>query len=222
MMREKLKSSVNRRLVLYAVFAVAMAYLETAVVVYLRLLYYPEGFSFPMKMIPPRVALIELGREAATLIMLWYVAKITADRFKEKFALFVYTFGIWDIFYYLWLKVLINWPVSWTEWDILFLIPLPWIAPWLAPVLVSIGLIVGAVAVFHYPQRFTEKIFNPKEWLGMITSAALILASFFTETPEILRQGVPDDYSWWLFFIGYGMGWLIFANRWMRGEQLTP
>ena len=30
-------------------YAVAMGYLEAAVVVYLRAIYYPEGFSFPLK-----------------------------------------------------------------------------------------------------------------------------------------------------------------------------
>jgi hypothetical protein len=31
-----------------AVFSMAMGYLESAVVVYLRKLYYPDGFKFPL------------------------------------------------------------------------------------------------------------------------------------------------------------------------------
>ena len=208
--------SINRLLWTYGVFAVAMAYLEATVVVYLRLLYYPEGFYFPMKIIPLKVAAIELGREAATLVMLWYVARMAGKSFREKFSLFAFTFGVWDIFYYVWLKALVNWPVSWTDWDILFLIPAPWIAPWLAPVLVSLALIAGAVIVLKNPDRFGDKILAPKEWTGLLIGAALILASFFTETGRVLRQGIPEHYHWWLFGLGYAAGWLVFLRKWRK------
>ena len=73
----------QRRLIWLAVFAVAMAYVEAAVVVYLRAIYYPEGFSFPLALIEPRLSAIEVGREAATLVMLLGVtAVMSADRWE--------------------------------------------------------------------------------------------------------------------------------------------
>ena len=89
------------RIITLAVFAIAMAFLEAAVVVYLRELYYPEGFSFPLKMIPPKIYTIELGREAATIMMLAAVGWFSGRNFKSRFAGFAMAFGVWDIFYYL-------------------------------------------------------------------------------------------------------------------------
>ena len=82
---------------------------------------------------------IEIGREAATLIMLLGVAMLAgADRW-ERFLAFCLSFGVWDIFYYAWLWIFVRWPASLFTWDLLFLIPVPWIGPVLAPVLVSVG-----------------------------------------------------------------------------------
>src|SRR5215468_561177 len=100
------------RLINATVYAVAMAYLESAVVVYLRRLYYPQGFDFPLVIVDIPTLLIELGREAATIVMLATVG-IAAGRTKVgKFAYFLLLFGVWDIFYYVWLKAFLGWPDS--------------------------------------------------------------------------------------------------------------
>ena len=203
----------NPLLFTYLVFGIAMAYLEAAIVVYLRLLYYPDGFQFPLIQIPVPVALTEIGREAATIVMLWFVARMGGRNFKERFALFIYSFGVWDIFYYVWLKVLLNWPQSWLEWDILFLIPLPWISPWLAPALVSAGLIIAAWLIFTKPNKFPDKILTKGEWWLEVLAASVILFTFFWETPEVLRGGIPEYYPWWLFIIALAGGFVIFLRR---------
>ena len=151
------KANLKKQIFTYTIFAIAMAYLEAVIVVYLRLLYYPEGFSFLLKDIPQPVLFIEIGREAATIIMLWFVARLADPYFKIRFSFFLFSFAVWDIFYYIWLKVLLDWPASWLEWDILFLIPVPWIAPWLAPVIVSICFIVVALIILNRKERFTDK-----------------------------------------------------------------
>ncbi len=196
-----------------------MAYLESAIVVYLRLLYYSNGFFFPIKMIPMPVAVIEIGREAATLIMLWFVAQMSFKPFKEKFALFIFTFGVWDIFYYAWLKIFINWPKGMFDWDILFLIPVPWIAPWLVPVLFSMGLIFAAVLILYYPQRFGTKILKKKEWLGEIICAALILLTFIWQSRFIVEGGIPIYYQWWLFIIAMSGGLIIFLRHFFQAKN---
>jgi len=104
---------LKKHILNYTIFAIAMAYLEAVVVVYLRELYYPDGFHFPLILIPAEIAWIEIGREAATIVMLWMVATLAAKNFRQKFAWFIFNFAVWDIFYYVWLKVMLDWPQSW-------------------------------------------------------------------------------------------------------------
>jgi hypothetical protein len=111
------------------------------------------------------------------------------------------------------LKVFINWPAEWLEWDVLYLIPVPWISPWEAPVIVSIGFIVTSYFVLKHPERFAERIFNKLEWTLEIFSAGLILWSFFWQTNNVLNGKIPDYYPWWIFIIGMALGILIFLNR---------
>jgi hypothetical protein len=203
----------------YTIFSIAMAYLESAVVVYLRLIYYPNGFNFPMVTIPLPIALTEIGREVATIVMLWFLARLAARNRKELIAMFLYNFAVWDIFYYVWLKVLLDWPAGWTDWDILFLIPLPWIAPWLAPALISAGLISGAVLVWRQPGKFGDWIFSLKEWLVELTAAGLIMWSFFYETGNVIRGGVPERYPWILFITGYAIAVIPLIGRLIKKDK---
>ncbi|TSA24570.1 MAG: hypothetical protein D4R67_11600 [Bacteroidetes bacterium] len=124
-----------------------MGFLESAVVVYLRTIYYPEGFAFPLKIIEGPIAITEILREAATLIMLITVTMLAARRWLIRFAWFIYLFAIWDIFYYVFLWALLGWPESLLTWDILFLIPTTWVGPVLAPVINSLTMIVLAAVM---------------------------------------------------------------------------
>ena len=128
---------------------VSFAYIESAVVVYLRELYYPEGFKFPLKLIPSNIGSIEVGREAATLVMIITIGLVAGKTRWQKVSYSIFVFGIWDIFYYIWLKVFLNWPDSLLTWDILFLIPVPWIAPVLAPIIVAITISVASMIVVY-------------------------------------------------------------------------
>jgi len=210
--------AVNKTAILihYTVFSIAMAYLEAAVVVYLRLLYYPGGFFFPMVTIPLPVALTEIGREAATIIMLWFLSSLAVRDKKEWIAMFLFNFAVWDIFYYVWLKVLLNWPAGWLDWDILFLIPAPWIAPWLAPALISLGMIIGSVMVWYKPEWFSKWIFTWREWMLEFLAIGLFLWSFFDETAQVISGGVPASYPWLLFIMGYAAGVIPLIRRIVR------
>src|SRR5690349_2988847 len=138
-------------------FAIAFGYVEAAVVAYLRSIYTPlrahfyppssAGELFPLLTLDQLRALgpehtarlnTELGREFATLLMLSSVALVAARKPREWIAAFVLCFGIWDITFYAFLKLLLNWPASLLTWDILFLLPVPWVGPVIAPILVSI------------------------------------------------------------------------------------
>ncbi|MFZ1687834.1 MAG: hypothetical protein WAU70_10455 [Flavobacteriales bacterium] len=142
-----MSGTLLKRLGWLAVFAIAMAYLESAVVVYLRALFFPEGFTFPMPVMDRSIVITEVGRELATMIMLVAPAMLLARSSAERFAWFLFAFGVWDIFYYVWLKVLLGWPGSILAMDILFLVPVPWVGPVIAPCVVSLGFIALAVTI---------------------------------------------------------------------------
>ena len=200
---------IKQKLIISALFAIAMAYLEATVVVYLREIYYPAGFSFPLVDIPQFILFVETGREAATIVMLWAIALLTGTDKRSSFAYFAFNFGVWDIWYYIWLKILVNWPQTLLDWDVLFLIPLPWIAPVLAPVIVSLCLIGTAVCLLNYENLRLSRI----DWFLEILSGIVIIGSFLTQLSRLAAKIVPDNYPWWLFTLGMSLGLGVFFRR---------
>jgi hypothetical protein len=157
-----MRSSRNRFFALF-LYALAMAYLEAAVVVYLRQAYYPQGFNVPVQLgfpyllfrsdlhlppFPSWVYVTELGREAATIVMLGAVGFLAGKSLSSRFGAFIFMFGVWDIFYYVFLKAIVNWPPSLLTLDVLFLIPVPWIAPVIIPILISCLFVLGGGWLF--------------------------------------------------------------------------
>jgi hypothetical protein len=198
---------MNRRLAWLSLFAVAMAYLEAAVVVYLRRIYYPEDplALFPLKVWAPSELFIELGREAATVIMILGTASLSARGGVRVLAAFAFVFGIWDIFYYVWLKVLLGWPVTLMEWDLLFLIPWPWLGPWPAPVVVAVLLAAwgGRVLVVDRPCRIGGRAAVPAA-----AGTALVLLAFLQPAfgllgdPSAVTAFEPGGFWWGAFVPG--------------------
>ena len=189
-----------------AAYAVAMAYLEAAVVVYLRALYYPEGFRFPLVVMPGDMALTEIGREAATLVMILGVAMLAGRHRWERLLFFAFVFGVWDIFYYAWLYVLLGWPPSLATPDILFLIPVPWVSPVLAPILVSVGLVVGSLLILGLGERGAVIGFRPALWGLAIAGGALVLLAFTLDAGTVLAGSDPPPFRWSLFGAGVALG----------------
>ena len=206
----------TRKLLLWlSLFSLAFGYIEAAVVVYLREAFYPGGFQFPLLPLPPRLLWAEVAREAATLLVLFSLARLVTRQPQRHFAVFAYCFAIWDLVYYLTLKLVLDWPASLLDWDILFLIPLPWTGPVLAPVLVSLALAVAAVVVLRLPADQPSP-FRPLDWLVEILAGLAIIASFLWNLPALNAQEAPSYYPWWLLGIGLftGAGW--FAWRLAR------
>lgn len=178
-------------LIALCIFSIAMAALESAVVVYLRALYYPDGFSVAFRLIDEEIVFIEILRELATLAMLLAVAWLAGVHRKERMAYFLIAFAVWDIFYYLWLKVFIDWPASFLEWDILFLIPFTWLGPVLAPIVCSATMIVLAVALLS-----DEKPVSWSVWIFLIAGSAIILYTFLDDYGTlIISNGFLGDYA---------------------------
>ncbi len=142
---------MKRRLAGLAVYGVAMAFVEAAVVVYLRELYPASRFSGEVPF-SPLVYRTELLREAATIVMLLAVAYLAFDRLRTRAIGFFWVFAVWDLFYYIFLKVLLGWPPSFATLDVLFLIPIPWIAPVWVPLLVwSVALVISGALLLREP-----------------------------------------------------------------------
>ncbi len=118
-----MNKSLNKKILIVFLFGIAFAYIEAAVVAYLRTIYYPTGFHFPLVMHYDRNLTIEFFREFATLVILVSSGWLLSRKFWEGFGYFLIIFGVWDIFYYVWLKVIIDWPAAVSDPDILFLIP---------------------------------------------------------------------------------------------------
>ncbi|TAL62676.1 MAG: hypothetical protein EPN88_13080 [Bacteroidetes bacterium] len=137
------------KLLLLALFGVAMAHFEGVVVVYLRKalgMLDSESNKESIEKFPKRYLNIEMTREAATIVMLVVIAFLVGTTWLEKGAFFLWTFAFWDLFYYLSLYILIKWPPKLTTIDVLFLIPKPWIAPVWFPVSVS-SLTIIVIAI---------------------------------------------------------------------------
>ncbi len=201
-------------------FGITMGYFEAAIVVYLRALYYPGGFSFPLEPIPIDMVAVELGREFASIVMLISVAMIAGRRFWERFGWFLIMFGVWDIFYYIWLRVTIGWPVTLLDWDILFLIPLPWIGPVLAPALVAVLMIVlGTIITWLFADGFQ---FKPTmlSWFLSLAATGIILFSFMRDIGAGLRQELPEPYPWWMLAAGILLYIIAFVHAYRRTSKL--
>ncbi len=146
------------------IFGTAFGYVEAAVVYYLRTLinfhtnyvitHYKVllnlgfiTFISPVHslLINNNITIVELARETATIVMLIAVAFIAGKNAKQRIGGFLVGFACWDIMYYVFLKILDNWPTSLMTKDIYFLIPVPWIGPVITPIVASfIMLIVGS------------------------------------------------------------------------------
>lgn len=216
-------SGFKNILVWMTLFSMAMAFLESAVVIYLRELYYPQGFCFPLVTLPAKIALTEFLREMATLIMLLAAGYIAGRQTDRWVAWSIYSFAVWDIFYYVYLKILLNWPDSWLTWDILFLIPVIWTGPVIAPVLVSFTMILLSGLILYYSDKHGKLVNSNPALILLIAGSVLVFLSFIWDFssfvirhystgafqhPEIysqaVRQYIPIYFKWGLFWAGEG------------------
>jgi len=201
-----------KRLTGLIIFGISMGFVEAAVVAYLRFIAYPGTTSlFPLTPIPVNILRIEMWREVATIAMLLSVAYLSARiRRKKRLFYFMLLFGIWDITYYFWLKVIINWPNSPFDWDILFLIPIPWVSQVIYPIIISIIFIVSSVVFI--------RLIDKKQYAGIdkvslstgISGLVIIFFSFIAvpiytilkdNIQEIFRY-VPEKFPFEIYSVG--------------------
>jgi hypothetical protein len=204
---EKPLNAMTGRCALVVLLAIAFGYIEAAVVVYLRQIFHPDGFNFPLVSFPltaesRSLVLVEAGREAATLALIFCAAFLSGRNRRQRVAYFMTIFAVWDIFYYVWLKVILGWPASVMDWDVLFLIPLPWAGPVLAPVLVSLLMLILAAMILY--RDSADRPIRVSFWdsLGFAIAGTLIIASFCIAGRYMQSADYASHFFWPVFSAG--------------------
>jgi hypothetical protein len=192
---------------LVVILAIAFGYIEAAVVVYLRQIFHPAGFVFPLTSFPltaesNRILLVEVAREAATIVLILAACFLAGQNRRQRLAFFMIIFAVWDIFYYVWLKVILDWPASIMDWDVLFLMPCPWAGPVLAPVLVSLTMLVFATLILYRDCVGKPIRVSLWDWLGFLLSSVIIVVSFCIAGQYMQLSDYAEHFLWPLFTIG--------------------
>jgi len=233
---------LNKLIITITIFAIAIGFLESAVVVYLREILYPGGFEFPLSPFPLNLAITELFREVATLVILVTIGILTGRRFSTGFAWFMYVFAIWDIFYYVFLWLLLGWPESLMTWDVLFLIPTTWTGPVLAPILLSFTLILLAMVILIRAERGKNSRIPGKIWAGLILGSLILIFGFVLDysqhmlthfslfemgqlkNPEVMEVAtayVPRRFPWWIFGTGEAVILASIGWYWKQAGKIS-
>jgi hypothetical protein len=210
------RSGVGSRFGWLMAYGIAMGFLEAAVVVYLRELYYPDGFSFPLIQIPARTAVAEIVREATTVVMLLSVAMLAGRDALDRFFVFALLFGVWDLVYYLALYLFLGWPESLLTWDVLFLIPVPWVAPVLYPALVSALLILGYLMFETIRSSGRTVRTTRSEWMVATVGCLVLIVSFCWNWALANAGGTPTSFPVLLFSVGMLLGVAPLARAFWR------
>jgi hypothetical protein len=198
---------------LVVIYAGAMAWVESAAVFYLRWMidriepYQPN----PLPVIGG-FASVELPREFATMVMLFAVGALAGRTWPARFGYALIAFGVWDIFYYVFLKMICGWPHSLLDWDILFLLPMPWWGPVLSPVLISLLMILWGTFASQFKQTPAPLLSNWRVWMLNFSGVALALYIFMEDTIaashhglEAIRNMLPEKFNWPLFGVALAL-----------------
>lgn len=205
------------------VLALVFGWIEASAVVYLReisvresALYgttYLADLPITLASLPGRLVALEMAREACTLVLLASVGWLAGRRPADRIGAFIAAFGIWDLTYYAVLRLVTGFPGSISTWDILFMIPSPWVAPVWAPVTVATLFVLAGTYLFWTPDH--ERQYRWTDVGVLITSACLTLAAFLAGSTAVIDHRVPEHFPIWLFWAGVALGtaWFVGVER---------
>jgi hypothetical protein len=228
----RLRRGRHARWVTVVVFAVAMAWLEAATVYYLRAMVdriepYQEN-PLPLRGI---LGQVELVREAATLVMLLTIGMLAGRTWNRRLGYTAIAFGVWDIFYYVFLRMICDWPRSLLDWDILFLLPLPWWGPVLAPICIALLMIVWGTFATQFVDRGPASSLTRPLWyvsgLGIALALSVFMADALRTVPQgldVTMQVLPRAFNWSMFCVALTLmavpvahkGWQLGSDRGVR------
>jgi hypothetical protein len=203
------------QLLAFVLYAVAMAYVEAAAVLYLRTLYGGVDPAAPRRAlydVPPSFFAVEFGREAATIIMLGAIGWLAAPRAGGRLGAFLLAFGAWDIAYYAFLWLFSGWPASLLAPDVLFLIPLPWWGPVVSPLLLALVMVAGGAAALAREAGTGLPRPDGWAWLALGGGAIVCLVAFMFNALRLLPSGMElaqaargGAFPWPLYLVGLAL-----------------
>lgn len=237
----KLNSPVSghrRRWLIVVVFAIAMAWVESAVVYYLRTMVNRiEPYQTNPLPLIGGMGPVELKREAATLVMLLTVGMLAGKSWRARLGYSAIAFGVWDIFYYVFLKAICGWPHSLSDWDILFLLPLPWWGPVWAPMAIAALMIIWGTLASQFEQADLIRPLR-RLWLLNFSGVSLALYVFMSDClrarhggVDAIRTVLPEKFQTLLFSAALilmaapviRLGWKLFEPGWPINQgELAP
>lgn len=205
-------SDNHRRWLVVFAFAVCMAWVEAACVYYLRVMIDRVNPYQPTPL-PMHGGLggIELVREAATLVMLAAIGWLGGRTARARFGYLLIAFGAWDIFYYVFLRTMGDWPASLFDWDILFLLPLPWWGPVVAPAAIAVLMIAGGTLASQSSVRLPR---GPARALFVSCGIGILLALYvfmadalavLGQGPDAARHVLPTAFNWPVFGVALAL-----------------
>lgn len=205
------------------VLALAFGWIEAAVVIYLRELYLQDislygasglsGLQVTLVSPPTEFLPLEVVREVCTMLLLGAVAWLAGRRLVDRAGAFLLSFGVWDLTYYAVLWLIVGWPESLRTWDILFLIPLPWVAPVWAPMTAAAIFVLAGSYVFWTPAR--QRSYRWTDIAMITASAVVVIAAFLWESQAAIDHRLPERFPLPLFWVGVGLGtaWFLRVER---------
>ena len=201
--------SDRTRWAIVVTFAIAMAWVEAASVFYIRALvdriepYQPD--PLPLGAMSGALGQVELWREAATLVMIAALGLLAGRTRRARAGYAALAFGAWDIFYYVFLRLISGWPRTLLDWDILFLLPVPWWGPVLAPVSIALVMIVwGTLATQSGDAATGARWIWALGWIGIVLALAVFTIDAWRALPDgrdAVLQALPATFNWPLFWV---------------------
>jgi len=198
--------SARTRWALVMVFAIAMACVEAASVFYIRALV-DRVEPYQANPLPLQEALgsVELWREAATLVMIATLGMLAGRTWRQRAGYAALAFGAWDVFYYVFLRLISGWPRTLLDWDILFLLPLPWWGPVLAPVSIAVLMILWGTLTTQ-----AADVASGGRWpwafgsVGIFMALTVFMIDAWWALPngrDAVLQVLPKTFNWPLFWV---------------------
>jgi hypothetical protein len=202
--------SERTRWAVVIVFAIAMAFVEAAAVFYIRA-FVDRIQPYQPNPLPIRGALgnVELWREASTLVMLATLGTLAGRTWRHRVGYAALAFGVWDIFYYVFLRMISGWPRTLLDWDVLFLLPLPWWGPVLAPVSIAVLMIVWGTLTTQSDDSAVEARWTwALGWVGIALALGVFMVDAWRALPngrDAVLQVLPTTFNWTLFSIALAL-----------------
>src|SRR5688572_26896758 len=167
-----------------------------------------QADPLPLETMHGALGNVELWREAATLVMIAMLGMLAGRTWRVRAGYAALAFGAWDIFYYVFLRLISGWPRTLLDWDILFLLPLPWWGPVLAPVSIALVMILWGTLATQSGDGADNAPWARWAWALACVGIVLALAVFMIDTGRALLDGrdavlqvLPTTFNWPLFWV---------------------